>query len=203
MVKMIEFLVFSSLMSVSAQASLMFDFKFYNVESDRPSKNPHFNTDGFVAGIISGLADNQPNQKSGFVITITDFPDALGGSPSNGLVATDWQSQSKENYISTSGGKITDINIAITNNSPNQGFDSFRLNFNKPGRLPNFNMLSFDEFDTMTANLGGLQGLNITTRQAPLPSTPEQVPAPITLALFGLGLAGLGYSRRNKGRPRS
>ena len=47
-------------------------------------------------------------------------------------------------------------------------------------------------------NGGQIANSLINVNSSTLVATPKSVPAPATLALFGLGLAGLGWSRRKK-----
>ena len=52
----------------------------------------------------------------------------------------------------------------------------------------------------LVSHIGGVStGLGLVTNPVPLTASPKvPVPAPATLALFGLGLASLGWSRRKK-----
>ena len=129
-----------------------------------------------VAGIeVSNVAASAATMDISDTNLFVDFVGAgssWGIAAFNGFVVTD---------VFTGIAAFTGLSINGATNMA--GFDATRISFTADTISVNWQGLSF--------NANTIVSLDINAARAP-------VPEPTTLALFGLGLAGLGFARRRK-----
>jgi hypothetical protein len=155
-----------SINCLSARAALL-DFSFVF--------NNSLNGGGFVEGIIRGLFDNTADQAASSVeVTVNDGGFGIG----------EYVGNPEFNTWAVSNGVITSVSFTsygALNADPAVTDSSLRLTFSEGGLTNSPDGLTW-----------GISAGPVFKRLVPT----SDVPSPATLALFGLGLLGLGWSRR-------
>ena len=169
--------------SCGSQASLIFEYSITN-------NNLFGNVDGTVTGKIFGLNDNSTGAATS--VTIETFPAGLDSIFGPGPIdATLWDQQ-YQNSFTVVAGQVTAGGFWA---QQTVGLFSLGAQLYINGDVGHFNFVNLDGDDTRYLwGDNGFEAANITAASS--------VPEPGTIALFGLGLAGLGL-RRRKGAPPS
>lgn len=172
---------FVATLSVQAESTLNFDFSFSDAN-------------GTIAGEIYGLSDNSTSAAS--QVVITSFPDDINAIVTAPVVASDW-TYIDENSFTVTDGEITGGGFYAheggTGNaaSLSQGYQLF-IDGNYGGAPGGYyNYCNLDGTDS--AYVYGGTGLGAVTF-----ASAEATPEPGTIALAGLGIAGLMAARRRK-----
>ena len=175
-------LCFLAIASSTANAGLIFSFSFSNTIGNVP---------GTVEGRIFGLMDNANNQAAASVI-IDSYPAALGLF--NPIDATLWNSPVINSFDVLNGAIVPQLGDGFAAQNIGANFYTLLL-----GEAASYT----DALGTVTNNaLGSSAGtsgnFDFANGIVYTNITDSEVPSPATIALFGLGLAGIGWTRRKK-----
>ena len=162
-----------------AQA-LDFSFSFSNDPVGGGSVN------GSVIGRVIGLVDNTTGPASQVVIeSFPAGPGGLGGTPNNGLIATNWSGPVANSFTVTSGNITSGSFAALESGGDDQ------LCINASAACGFANVLTFDGFETFMAS-------NSPATFTPLASTPVPFEFNSTLGLLIAGAFWGGKKLKNK-----
>ncbi len=167
--------------SFSAQAALVFNFSITNAFGS---------VSGTVTGTIYGLTDNSTGAATS--VTIDTFPSGLDSIFGSGPIdATLWDVQS-ENSFTVVDGLVTTGRFYAWELVDYSYSTAAQLFINASSGA--FNFVNIDgDITRFVWGENGFAAANI------VPADINAVSEPASIALLGIALAGLGWSRRSKG----